>query len=418
MELVVMQMKKIDFPMALLLLATIFFAPAVSASEEYTPIHGGEVTLDEFLVMDKDTPVPSASLKFSVVPGEGIEATGDSFAVLPGPEGISFKTGTGVTVDSDGTATLTFGPSDVSVNERSASQEDCVDFDKTYSDDEKYVKKTLVVDLSGVSFNDVGIYRYALTEAATGDRHLLGDSNPVRYLDVYVTDTNGNLGISAVFWRKNNASPGSSETDMTSVKSTGMTSRAYRSSSLAIEKTVEGNQRSRDQYFAFTVILTGTSPVSLDEDSVFTVSGSYDISPETNMATAYSSEQMQRANDVGGSVTYAELLDGKTFYLRHGQRVVISGISEGLGYVVTEAAEDYMPSCEATGDVSGSAQGGSASDDELTTDTSLAFHNVREGIIPTGVLLRAAVPVLLGVLGLLGLWAVILLRLRRRSSKG
>lgn len=409
-------MKKSIFPLALLLLGTVCFAPTVFATEGYKPIQGGQVTLDEFLVMDKDTPVPDASFTFTIAPGNAIEATAQASEIVPGPAGISFAGGTGVTVNSDGSAKLTFSSSDTAINESDVAAEDSVAFDTSDHEDEKYVKKALKVDLSGVSFDDVGIYRYALTEADTNDRHLLRDSNPVRYLDVYVTDTNGVLGISAVFWRRNNASPGLNEANLTSAKSTGMTSRAYRRHSLAVEKTVEGNQSSKDQYFAFTVTLTGTSPAPLTDDSLFTVSGC-DPSPETNMATAYTTDEMQTANNVGGSVTYADLRAGKTFYLRHGQRLVIGDISEGLGYVVTEAQEtDYTTFCQVKGDDSDPVEGCTASGGELMKDTTVAFLNVKEGVVPTGVLLRVGMPVLLGLLGLLGLLAVIILRRRRRYS--
>lgn len=407
-------MKKALFSLALALMTAVLYAPAALADDAYTPIPGGEVTLDEYLVMDKDTPVPDVTLGFSLASGTAVAETDDTVAVLAEPEGIRFKAGSGVTVNPDGSASLSFSSADAAVAEEEAPSGDAVAFDSTATDDEKYVKKVLTVDLSQVSFNDVGVYRYVLTQSASDDRHLTTDNNTKRYLDVYITDDDGDLQMAAVLWRTDSGAQGKEESDLSSVKSSGMTSRAYRKSALAVEKAVTGNQGSRDQYFAFTVKLTGTSAAALDGDSLFTVSGSFDTEPETNMATVYTTEEMQEANAVNGTLTYAELTAGKTFYLRHGQRLVIGNISEGLGYIVTEAeADGYTASCAVTGDTSGTASGNSASDDELTGDTALVFTNTREGVIPTGVVLRLLLPALLALAGLAGLAAVVL---RRRAA--
>lgn len=208
-------MKRVLSPLVLLLVGIVCFAPAVSADSGYTAIHGGEVSLDEFLVMGRDTPVPDASFRFTVAPGSAMAGTDRTLEVVPDPAGIAFKEGTGVTVNSDGSATVRFSPSDTAVNEASAPAGDGVHFDTTDNEDEKYVKKTLTVDLSGVSFTDVGVYRYVLTEEVPAERTLRRDGNPVRYLDVYVTDNNGSLGIPVVFWHTAAVAPGKTGEDMT-----------------------------------------------------------------------------------------------------------------------------------------------------------------------------------------------------------
>ena len=73
---------------------------SASAANTYTPIPGGEVTFEKYLVLKKEATVPNAEFSFSAAPiedSEVLEATGQTLAVMKGPAGIKFKAGTDVT---------------------------------------------------------------------------------------------------------------------------------------------------------------------------------------------------------------------------------------------------------------------------------------------------------------------------------
>ena len=91
-----------------------------------------------------------------------------------------------------------------------------------------------------------------------------------------------------------------------------------------------------------------------------------------------------------------------TFYLQHGQNIVIQGIPLNAKYTVVVTGEDYTPSLVASGDtingktgdtavsisnaVTATNTAGTIVDNNLTADATLTVTNTRVGTIPTGVL--------------------------------
>ena len=82
------------------------------------------------------------------------------------------------------------------------------------------------------------------------------------------------------------------------------------------------------------------------------------------------------------TVTGEQLKAGKTFYLQHGQSIVIRGLAPNATYTVTEASEDYKLSSvnETTGSGSIETVAGTG---KMAT---VSLTNTRDGIIPTGIM--------------------------------
>ena len=251
---------------------------------------------------------------------------------------------------------------------------------------------------------------------------ITSDSVNKRYLDIFVhksdrTDEDTYDPGSAVI-RVNSGAPDADGNAGAAVKSTGFTNR-YDTDSLRFSKSVTGNQASGNQYFRFTVKLTGAR-TSGDGDTRMGVDGTFDAQPAENMATVYDAEVMAQANDGVEYVTLEQLRSGKDFYIKGGQTVLLTGIPRGMGYTVTAANEDYEPSVEITGDTEGcTVDGGSVTDSSLTQDTVLAFLNARNDQIPsTGVTAAFAIPAAALLTGLAGLVLLAARRIRKRASEG
>lgn len=254
------------------------------------------------------------------------------------------------------------------------------------------VTKTVPVDFSKITFPEPGIYRYVLTENATALTGIINDENPDRILDVLVQAEDAEDGsqkctVKSYILHKTADVIALTDADLGEDKSEGYENQ-YQASSLTISKQVSGNQASHDQYFKFTVNLTGgiagaEYQVNLDNA---------DASPEKNSATKY--------DNMSNPATFTAGEDGSataTFYLQHGQSVRIDGIAKGTSYDVSEENLDYTPSVELTGDTEADTSAENAvSDTSLDADTTVAFTNSRQGTIPTGVILAMAPYLALG----------------------
>ncbi len=237
-------------------------------------------------------------------------------------------------------------------------------------------------------------------------------------------------------------------------KSVGFINK-YETNKLKITKTVTGNQGSRDQYFKFTL---KSDTASIPNDAVFYVSKdttetniSNDLTA-LNSATSYAVETINTKNKfteltgtyanldatkILGVFTGSQLKAGVDFYLQHDQYITVTGLPTGIGYTVTEVGEDYKVSYTAaagtdkittdvlnttsgeyTGDpITASNQTGSvsATDSNLRADAQVDFTNTKEGVIPTGVILSVAAPVIIGIIAAAGIIAIFM-RKRRKAD--
>ena len=361
--------------LAVLLLAALGMSAAAAEAFVYKPVNGDATsfTFTKFLVLDKDANVPNAEFEFAIAAGQAADADpGTSLAILPGPDADKVVLGK-----------ASFGPE--SYDAAAATDIDVAN--KYDAQTQKYVKKTVTADFSKVSFPEPGVYRYLLTEVAPTASGFTGDSEP-RVLDVYVSDVDGALEVTAYILHEKDeaitvtADYGSQGGELKD-KNDGFTN-VYTSFDLTISKEVKGNQASKDKFFKFTVTIEDTPGNVLTVDlsnAVETVPSTPGTNPEyvgkTNPAT----------------LTVGE--DGKVqaeFYLQHSQSVTIKGLTKDAPYEVVETPEDYRPNNPQN------AKG------TITADTTVAFVNTRDGVIPTGVMLTVVPGVVIVTLAIAGLF--------------
>lgn len=380
------------------------------------------VQIKKYLVIKKNVTSPTVSFTYTLASGTAIPATDTTHEIKAGPDGAVFASTGGTSM------TVVFAPDDALTPESSAPSGSTIQFATADTSDEAYVEKDITVDLSGVTFPAAGIYRYIITEQTPEATGITYDSVNKRYIDVFVHkydqgEDDKYVAYTAIV-KLNDGAPDTEGKADAATKSTGFTNR-YATDNLSFSKEVTGNQSSFNQYFKFTVKLTG-SLSTVSGDTHVKLGGVFDAKPAESMATVYDGDVMARANsietfdDEGESiytkrsyVTLSQLIEGKDFYLKGGQSISLTGLPTGMGYVVTEVEEDYTPSVEVTGDEDCSKNENSVTDSALTQNTNLAFINERSGIIPaTGVAAAFALPVAALLAGIAGIVLLVLKRLK------
>ena len=418
--------------------------------------------------------------KFSAAADQSVSAAGDELI-------LTYKPGDGYTLESAAPSTKT-----IQFMTKDADPTMPITWKST---DEKYVQKTMTIDFSGVTFLEPGVYRYVITEDKSYTKTntplpgMVYDpeaANPcVRYLDVYVTEKKGSdpadisgalqLGdggavVTGYVLHENSNAPkigddkGTDEgmgsyfnpgivnpasTTELADKSTGF-SNQYATKSLEFKKQVKGNQGSRDKYFQFRVTVTfeeseapALYPTALYEVDMSNAS----YTPSENVATKYSLSDLTNANhneltlnSATGKlyVTGQQLMDGKIFYLQHGQTIRIKNLPAKAEYTVFEVdAENYKQvergAVDATGttnyankltgvleteDCFQRTDGVTAEPDDPGPDDVVytSYLNERSGVIPTGVLTVIGPAVAVILLGMIGLGAVLVGKRRRAED--
>ena len=378
----------------------IFTAATGSAAAEvfrYEAVSGQVISFDKYLVMDEAANVPNLTFQFTIKPGEGTEAE-DSRLSVQGGDADSVSGEPTIARDQAvfhaGDTTYT-APQDLDANGMQAATQpkDPVRLEEG----QKYAKKAVEVDFSGVTFSEPGVYRWVITEEAVTALGISNDAETQRHLDVYVIDQEGSLTVQGYVLHKDDSftpiTEGSAE-EPAQGKNFGFINE-YTTHDLTISKTVTGNQGSRDQYFRFTVkIESGTPGTVFDVDlsQADAVTGVNPYSPE--------------AHENPASLTAGE--DGSVeavFWMQHGQSITILGLPEGASYTINEEAEDYRTDIVLTeGQEETASEDTTCQDDAIEADTTAAFTNDRTGIIPTGLtthLLPYLVVMGAGLMGLL-----------------
>lgn len=393
-------------------------------------------TFDKYLVMKKTSSVPDAEFEYTVSAGDAVPASAfvpaqgeptdpdyvpavpAKLAVLPGVGAANIK----IYCDSDTVAAkneLVFSSTDAATLESAKTTADTAVFATEDTTDEQFVKKSLTVDLSGVTFTEPGVYRYIITESTTTGSGIIdgyeGEGNtPVvtRTLDVYVkdnTDTDGKkLAIEGYVLYKDTVTgaPNAEATDdgetpngaevEGAVKSNSITNY-YGTYSITFGKEVTGNQGSKDKYFEFTVELSNAAA-----GTVYTVDRTKaDAKSGTNSATIAANQEKDNVESF--TVAADKTSVTQKFYLQDGQYLTILGLAEGTHYNITENAEDYT-STEGITEANNAAEVAYTDDVEgniEAADIKTGYTNDRSGTIPTGVILSIAGPavVALAVIG-------------------
>ena len=137
---------------------------------------------------------------------------------------------------------------------------------------------------------------------------------------------------------------------------------------LTVSKTVTGNMGSKVKDFTFTF-------TTVDGD-------------QTEYSIAYSDGRPD-----------AVIKTGETFTLSHGDSAEIK-MKKGTSVTIAEDAEDYKASYK-IGDAA-SVEADSVSVD-VNDDTTLAFTNAKQGVVPTGVWISFRVLLMLGIVFLAGI---------------
>lgn len=419
---------------------------SAGAAGLYAGVKGGEVSFEKYLSMKNEATVPNVSfgLKVEAISDSEVKAaTNSTLAVLKGPDTaenhIKFKSSVaGVTVGDDTkTASVAFSSTDTTESEDTKGAKSTC-FRTSTGADEKYATKTVTLDLSDVTFDEPGVYRYKITEVET--THVAGvsdDTNNVRYLDVYVKNVEDNtqkkLEIQGYYIHTGDEAPVTGNAD-SSKKSTGF-GNYYDTNDLAFRKNVTGNQGSKDKYFKITVTLDNPDGLTVDDSDTFKLEGEWDKTPSANSATIYSVDDMKTANNIN-TITYGDLKAGYSFYVHDQQRIEIQGIPSGLGYTVAEEPEDYVPSAalDQNGDIKTGDKGENAgtdiivndeqgknnmktvSDSFLKSDAAVIFTNDRAGNIPTGVLMSVAGSAAIAAIGIAGIFAGSFYLKKKRSE--
>lgn len=278
--------------------------------------------------------------------------------------------------------------------------------------DYTYGVKDVTVDFSTVTFTEPGVYRYYITENDNNTAFGI-DSVAVRTLDVYIEDNgSGKLQVAGYVMykekltvnpKKDKTSDGVPNGAEAGVKSTKFIN-TYPTNSLTINKTVTGNQGSKDKYFKFTITAASSNLVATAQ---YPISG-LDANPAENGANAYAVSDMKTQNNIT-YLTGAQLTAGYDVYLQHNDVVKISGLPIGCTYTITETQEEYTPSWKIVRDAAPTVEITSGATNEATDvdpsfpeNTTVLFQNEKTGVIPTGVIVSAAGLLVVGVIAIIG----------------
>lgn len=350
----------------------------MAAGTTYTPVTGGTIKVYQYLTLDTDATVPNLSIGATIAAGAAQNASGTNAAVTSGvtPANVVI-TPAAFTPATEAYASAQTIPADTGTRVAEGAT------DPITLDSNKYARSAMTLNFSGVSFNEPGVYRYIITNDNTAKAGVTYDAVTTRVLDVYVLD-DGTGALQAPFYvLHKSASDAAVPVDgsaPSATKAQGFVN-SLTSSDLTISKTVTGNQASRDEYFEFTVNITGAG-----NGTVFTVGGDYDTTTVVtgNNPTTHTNPTTVTANATGAA--------SATFWLQGGQDVVLQGILPGTAYTIGENKttidnEGYTPSATINGtaasfvtdtyNVSGSI---------ASADVAVAFTNAKSGTVPTGVL--------------------------------
>lgn len=313
-------------------------APAWAEGQSTNPqlsVTEGRVTITSKLTMDKYAVEPNADFKYTIAPAEASELTNTGMPATAGVEGA-----------------VSLSPSSVNYSAEGLSSEDNADGVT------KTITAQMSVSLVTSRFAAPGIYRYKITQTPPE----LDGLNVVYkelFLDVYVE--NGNSGLVAKGCTLNTAAGSGS-------KISGFENK-YVTHKLTITKVVAGNQGDKNKDFEFTVTIKGADGET------------YKYGTVKNGVTT-----MNQTTTKSGA-TFTETL-------KHGESVIVYGLSSEDKFAVTEAdyhGDGYKTSYK-IGDGTNSTEGSSIAEKAIgNSDTTVIFTNTKDVTVPTDVI-RTVVP--------------------------
>lgn len=312
-------------------------APAWAEGQSTNPqlsVTEGRVTITSKLTMDKYAVEPNADFKYTIAPAEASELTNTGMPATAGVEGA-----------------VSLSPSSVNYSAEGLSSEDNADGVT------KTITAQMSVSLVTSRFAAPGIYRYKITQTPPE----LDGLNVVYkelFLDVYVE--NGNSGLVAKGCTLSTAAGSGS-------KISGFENK-YVTHKLTITKVVAGNQGDKNKDFEFTVTIKGADGET------------YKYGTVKNGVTT-----MNQTTTKSGA-TFTETL-------KHGESVIVYGLSSEDKFAVTEAdyhGDGYMTSYK-IGDGTNSTEGSSIAEEAIGAyDTTVIFTNTKDATVPTDVIRTVA----------------------------
>lgn len=314
--------------------------PAWAEEGSTTPhltVNGNKVTITSTLTMNENAVVPNATFNYSIAPAEE-ESELTSTSGMP------------VTAGVPGAVTL----SPTSVN---FSNKDLTSTENT-GEKTKTITAKLSAEIKTSLFKAPGIYRYKITQTPPKLDGLNVEYKEL-FLDVYVE--NDDSGLVAKGCTLNTAA-GSGD------KTSGFENK-YVTHKLTIKKVVAGNQGEKNKDFAFTFTIEG-----VDGES-------YEYATVKNDATT-----MIPTPATSGTAV--------TVNLKHGESVIVYGLSSNDTYAINEA------DCSSAGYETSYKIGESGTEVEGkvieatpigASDTLVAFTNTKDVTVPTDVI-RTVVP--------------------------
>lgn len=312
-------------------------APAWAEGQSTNPqlsVTEGRVTITSKLTMDKYAVEPNADFKYTIAPAEASELTNTGMPATAGVEGA-----------------VSLSPSSVNYSAEGLSSEDNADGVT------KTITAQMSVSLVTSRFAAPGIYRYKITQTPPE----LDGLNVVYkelFLDVYVE--NGNSGLVAKGCTLSTAAGSGS-------KISGFENK-YVTHKLTITKAVAGNQGDKNKDFEFTVTIKGADGET------------YKYGTVKNGVTT-----MNKTTTKSGA-TFTETL-------KHGESVIVYGLSSEDKFAVTEAdyhGDGYKTSYK-IGDGTNSTEGSSIAEEAIGAyDTTVIFTNTKDATVPTDVIRTVA----------------------------
>lgn len=391
--------------LSIMMVLTMVVALSASAFAEsvYEPINGGETTMTKYMVFNDDTATPSATFTFSIQPGEedlNFDSNSNKVSYFAGPMGNG----------SPSIEDAVFTREDTKYTQ--ASENDAV----TLEDGQAFAKETVKIDLSGVTFDEPGVYRYVITEDVKDDLRGVtydtqnqsvpdeGGTLRQRYLDIYVVSDDDHLEIASYALHERADDLTMTENDDGSVvlddKSDGFVNERTLYN-LKVTEEVTGNQASKNKYFEVVIEIDNSIPGNTYDIDI----SNADPTVEENKATDpeyYGKENpTQVVIDEDGHATI-------TVYLKHGQSVEIIGLEPETKYHTSEDPQDYTlveidssPSDD-TPD-SEDLDTTEIKDDDMEGNVDLTYVNTRNGVVPTGIMMSALPGAIVVVLGIMGM---------------
>lgn len=360
----------------LLAFALLIGTTAITASAEttYEPI-GGSTTIVKNLVVDDDANIPGITFNYTIRRGTPQDATATTIEILESPLGGG-SIGTAAFSNDDTENTINGLPSDTDRSNPTAGK--------------KYAQKSIAITFPVGTFTKPGVYRFVINETNSNLPGVTYDSNPTRYLDVFVVANDNNvLSVNSYVLRDAATDIGTNGeyVEDPDVKSSGYTN-SLTQYDFDFSKTISGNQGDKNKRFNFTLEITGANP------------GTYPII----------------ANDVTGNPTFITVGTNGTarevYSLTNDSTVQVVGLNAGAVCTVTEDPDDYTATHKL--DTGAENSGPSSGRIELDSDHSVAFTNTRNGIIPTGIIMTIA-PFAIGICVFGAVFIFIIVRRKRRS---